>query len=56
MPYTINSAITSPARHDPSVLPAQSLDGEINVVSQSYYFTSRPLPGSASRPGTASTT
>lgn len=46
MPYSINSAITTPVvATDPSALPARSLDGEINIVSQSYYFTSRPLPG-----------
>ncbi len=46
MPYSINSAITTPVvATDPSALPAGSLDGEINIVSQSYYFTSRPLPG-----------
>ncbi|MDQ5873017.1 MAG: MtrB/PioB family outer membrane beta-barrel protein, partial [Acidobacteriota bacterium] len=45
MPYTTNTAITTPVRAtDLSVLPERSLDGEINVVSQSYVLTSRPLP------------
>ncbi len=51
MPHTINSAIgptSNPAApfkaDDPANLPERSLDGRINVVSQSYLFTSRPLP------------
>jgi len=45
MPYTINSAITSPLKaNDPSTLPERSLDGKVNVLSQSYLFTSRPIP------------
>lgn len=45
MPYSTNSAITTPVVvTDVSVLPERSLDGEINVVSQSYFFSSRPVP------------
>lgn len=43
--YTINTAITSPLdADDPSTLPRRSLDGKINVLSQSYTFSSRPVP------------
>ncbi len=45
MPYSTNSAITTPVVvTDINSLPERSLDGEINVVSQSYFFSSRPLP------------
>ncbi len=45
MAYTINTAITSPLdADDPSTLPRRSLGGKINVFSQSYAFSSRPLP------------
>ncbi|MGH9315905.1 MAG: MtrB/PioB family outer membrane beta-barrel protein, partial [Thermoanaerobaculia bacterium] len=51
MPYTINSAInagSTPAApfqaDDPANLPAQSLDGKINIVSQSYFLATRPIP------------
>ncbi len=45
LPYTINSAITVPFRaDDPANLPAQSLDGRIDVKTVSLLFSSRPLP------------
>jgi MtrB/PioB family decaheme-associated outer membrane protein len=45
MPYSTNTAIVTPVvATDVNALPARSLDGEINVVSQSYFFSSRPLP------------
>jgi MtrB/PioB family decaheme-associated outer membrane protein len=45
MPYSTNTAIVTPVvATDINALPVRSLDGEINVVSQSYYFSSRPLP------------
>lgn len=45
LPYTINSAITSPFKaDDPVNLPAKSLDGRINVSSLSLQFSSRPMP------------
>ncbi|HEU5248921.1 MAG TPA: MtrB/PioB family outer membrane beta-barrel protein, partial [Thermoanaerobaculia bacterium] len=45
MPYSTNSAITTPVIvTDVNSLPEQSLDGEINVISQSYFFSSRPIP------------
>ena len=44
LPYTINTAITSPFRaDDPNNLPAQSLDGRIDVTNVSLFFTSRPM-------------
>ena len=44
LPYTINSAITVPFRaDDPNNLPAQSLDGRIDVTNVSLFFTSRPI-------------
>jgi MtrB/PioB family decaheme-associated outer membrane protein len=44
LPYTINTAITSPFRaDDPNNLPAQSLDGRIDVTNFSLFFTSRPI-------------
>ncbi|MEO8349207.1 MAG: MtrB/PioB family outer membrane beta-barrel protein, partial [Acidobacteriota bacterium] len=43
LPYTTNTAITSPFRaDDPANLPQSSLDGEIDVSTLSLYFTSRP--------------
>ncbi|HZI67687.1 MAG TPA: MtrB/PioB family outer membrane beta-barrel protein [Thermoanaerobaculia bacterium] len=43
LPYTVNTAITSPFRaDDPANLPASSLDGEIDVSTLSVSFTSRP--------------
>lgn len=45
MPFSTNSAITTPVVvTDINSLPERSLDGEINVVSQSYFFSSRPIP------------
>jgi len=45
MPYSTNTAIVTPVvATDLNALPARGLDGEINVVSQSYFFSSRPLP------------
>ena len=43
LPYTVNTAITSPFRaDDPANLPQSSLDGEIDVSTLSLFFTSRP--------------
>jgi MtrB/PioB family decaheme-associated outer membrane protein len=43
LPYTTNTAITSPLRaSEASTLPASHLDGRIGVVTQSYMLTSRP--------------
>jgi MtrB/PioB family decaheme-associated outer membrane protein len=45
MPYSTNTAIVTPVvATDLNSLPERSLDGEIDVVSQSYFFSSRPLP------------
>jgi MtrB/PioB family decaheme-associated outer membrane protein len=45
MPYSTNTAIVTPVvATDINALPERSLDGEINVVSQSYFFNARPLP------------
>jgi len=43
IPYTINTAITSPLNaSNPATLPAAGLDGKIGVFSQSYLVTSHP--------------
>jgi MtrB/PioB family decaheme-associated outer membrane protein len=44
--YTTNTAITSPFRAtDPSHLPAQSLDGQMDVTSLAAMFSTRPVKG-----------
>lgn len=46
IPFSSNSAITTPLRAaDPAALPARSLNGEMQTLSQSYTFSSRPLAG-----------
>jgi MtrB/PioB family decaheme-associated outer membrane protein len=46
IPFSSNGAITTPVRAaDAAALPARSLNGEMQTVTQSYTFSSRPLSG-----------
>jgi MtrB/PioB family decaheme-associated outer membrane protein len=45
LPYTVNTAITSPLNaSDPASLPVSSFDGKITTLSGGLTFASRPLP------------
>jgi MtrB/PioB family decaheme-associated outer membrane protein len=45
LPYTVNTAITSPLHaSDPASLPVSSFDGKITTLTGGLSFASRPLP------------
>ena len=45
LPYTVNTAITSPLHAaDPASLPVSSFDGKISTLTGGLSFASRPLP------------
>ncbi|HEV7239231.1 MAG TPA: MtrB/PioB family outer membrane beta-barrel protein [Thermoanaerobaculia bacterium] len=45
LPYTVNTAITSPLNaSDPASLPVSSFDGKITTLTGGLSFASRPLP------------